>query len=128
MDNEFSIPFSFAVAIWSTVTVDAWQRVRTSQILKWNLSAVTENAGSQLRPQFRGIPDKDPLSGQIEMVKAPGDAIKRFGVSLSVMFSMLGVVVAAIIGTIVVSVPSFWGYVPAVPQLRSSIPKLSPCG
>lgn len=83
--------------------MDAWQRVRTAHILKWNLSADTEEAGSQLRPQFKGVRKVDPLSGRTEQVTDVSDAFKRFGVSISVMFTMLGVVVAAIIGTIVVS-------------------------
>eukprot|EP00038_Savillea_parva_P006806 m.165984 g.165984 ORF g.165984 m.165984 type:complete len:1214 (-) comp12632_c0_seq1:303-3944(-) len=101
VDNEFSIPFSFAIAIWSTVFIDAWQRVRTARVLKWNLSSETENAGSQLRPQFKGVPDTDPLTGQTDQVMPTYTAVKRYALSLSVMFTMIGVVVAAIIGTIV---------------------------
>ena len=52
--------------LWNTVFMEVWKRKNSELCYKWGLFDV--ELTNEPRPQFRGIPGKNPISGKPEIV------------------------------------------------------------
>ncbi|XP_072448833.1 anoctamin-3 isoform X4 [Chiloscyllium punctatum] len=103
-DNGGTVFFAIFMAIWATVFLEFWKRRRAVLTYDWDLIDWEEEE-EELRPQFEAKYSKkervNPITGKPEPFQPFLDKLSRLLVSVSGIFFMILLVLAAVFGVVV---------------------------
>ncbi|XP_059508150.1 anoctamin-3 isoform X4 [Stegostoma tigrinum] len=103
-DNGGTVFFAIFMAIWATVFLEFWKRRRAVLTYDWDLIDWEEEE-EELRPQFEAKYSKkervNPITGKPEPFQPFFDKLSRLLVSVSGIFFMILLVLAAVFGVVV---------------------------
>lgn len=54
--------------IWNTVIIEVWKRESSALCFKWGMFDLDTASADRPRPQFRGEPGYNPVTGNLELV------------------------------------------------------------
>mmetsp|Transcript_20824 Transcript_20824/g.53741 ORF Transcript_20824/g.53741 Transcript_20824/m.53741 type:complete len:693 (-) Transcript_20824:468-2546(-) len=90
--------FAVFFCLWSTVFLEAWKRERATLTTRWGVDGASFK--EETRPAFDGEVRKSPITGQEEVYYPSWKRRVKFPAVVAVIFTMIGMVVAALIGII----------------------------
>lgn len=67
MNSPFNVFYSAFIVVWAILFVMYWKRRREELNVLWDLYQI-ENAEEDMRKQFKGIPQINPITGRIEPI------------------------------------------------------------
>uniref|UniRef100_A0A3B4A9E7 Anoctamin n=1 Tax=Periophthalmus magnuspinnatus TaxID=409849 RepID=A0A3B4A9E7_9GOBI len=103
-DNGGTVFFAIFMAIWATVFLEFWKRRRAELTYDWDLIDWEEEE-EELRPQFEAkysrVERVNPISGKPEPFQPLPDKVSRLMLSVSGIFFMISLVLAAVFAVVV---------------------------
>uniref|UniRef100_A0AAV2KYC3 Anoctamin n=1 Tax=Knipowitschia caucasica TaxID=637954 RepID=A0AAV2KYC3_KNICA len=103
-DNGGTVFFAIFMAIWATVFLEFWKRRRAELTYDWDLIDWEEEE-EELRPQFEAkysrVERVNPISGKPEPFQPLPDKVSRLMLSVSGIFFMITLVLAAVFAVVV---------------------------
>uniref|UniRef100_A0A8C6UPR1 Anoctamin n=1 Tax=Neogobius melanostomus TaxID=47308 RepID=A0A8C6UPR1_9GOBI len=103
-DNGGTVFFAIFMAIWATVFLEFWKRRRAELTYDWDLIDWEEEE-EELRPQFEAkysqVERVNPISGKPEPFQPFPDKVSRLMLSVSGIFFMITLVLAAVFAVVV---------------------------
>lgn len=99
VDVEAIPVFALFVSVWATIFLELWKRYEARYRVRWGMTKFKEK--EQPRPDFKGTWRPSPIDGKRVEYFPLIEKVKRALISQSVIWSLIGVVLASVVAIFV---------------------------